>query len=630
MNLIHIVFIITAQINLLQCLPQGAPQSACSTLMPIHGNNIPALTSEPLFRISPQSDVLGQRQKMRVEINSVISDLTIKGFMIQARSLQDGSVIGEFSPPQDRLTKTIDCGNVGNTATHSSTELKRNVVLEWNAPTDFIGDIVFNSTLAQDYDKFWVGVTSSPLRIVADDQEITNSISTTRQPLKPTYSYTTKPTAENSNNEDMIYNGCGNTKTCFGVPSNCVQTRSCASFTAVKVEGDKYVFEMRSPPRAAYIATGLSSDDKMGDDSVVECIYDSGSVRAMVSHTIVANGKFDAPRSGVPQNIVQLREGRFENGMIYCQVERPAVTRVNNVVFDLSKNTYYLLMASGSGLRAGSVDYHDINRAASSSALNLAEVANITAKSKFLLRFHGSLMVLTWIGSTSIAIVMARYFKLTWRRSSMCGKDLWFAWHQLLVIITIVLSAVAFIVIFIEFKGWSPANTIHSYLGVTTTAICFLQALIGFSRPSPSSKNRPLFNWVHWFCGNAAHILSIVTIFTSVKLEKAELPSDVFDVILVSYVVIHVIAHLLFSLMGCLSDRKDAQKVTSLHMTDMSQSPRTQMIASVKQDASYAPFRKFILAIYAILIILIVISLIVLIVLAPVKDFKSLFDFNKS
>lgn len=43
--------------------------------------------------------------------------------------------------------------------------------------------------------------------------------------------------------------------------------------------------------------------------------------------------------------------------------------------------------------------------------------------------------------------------------------------------------------------------------------------------------------------------------------------------------------------MGCLSDRKDAQKVTSLHMTDMSQSPRTQMIASVKQDASVNIFK---------------------------------------
>lgn len=26
------------------------------------------------------------------------------------------------------------------------------------------------------------------------------------------------------------------------------------------IVGDKYVFEMRSPPRAAYIATGLSAD----------------------------------------------------------------------------------------------------------------------------------------------------------------------------------------------------------------------------------------------------------------------------------------------------------------------------------------------------------------------------------
>jgi hypothetical protein len=113
--------------------------------------------------------------------------------------------------------------------------------------------------------------------------------------------------------------------------------------------------------------------------------------------------------------------------MIYCQVERPAKTRVNNVEFDLSKNRYYLLMASGSALRTGSVDYHDINRAASASALNLAEISNIAAKSKFLLRLHGSLMILAWIGSTSLGIMMARYFKLTWRRSSMCGKDLWFA-----------------------------------------------------------------------------------------------------------------------------------------------------------------------------------------------------------
>lgn len=121
----------------------GAPQSACYSLMPVHGNSIPALSSEPLFRISPQSNILGQHQKIRIEINSIINDLTLKGFMIQARSLQDGRILGEFSPPQDRYTKIIDCGYEGNTATHSSTELKRNVILEWNAPIDYVGDIVF-------------------------------------------------------------------------------------------------------------------------------------------------------------------------------------------------------------------------------------------------------------------------------------------------------------------------------------------------------------------------------------------------------------------------------------------------------------------------------------------------------
>lgn len=109
---------------------------------------------------------------------------------------------------------------------------------------------------------------------------------------------------------------------------------------------------------------------------------------------------------------MQLREGRYENGMIYCQVERPAITRVNNVEFNLSKNRYHLLIASGGELRAATVGYHDINRAASSAALNLAEISNIAAKSKFLLRLHGSLMVLTWIGASMKLFEFANKFFL--------------------------------------------------------------------------------------------------------------------------------------------------------------------------------------------------------------------------
>lgn len=57
--------------------------------------------------------------------------------------------------------------------------------------------IFYSSTLAQDYDKFWVGVTSTPIKLTTESQVLTNSISTTRQPLKPAISYNGRKNTEN-------------------------------------------------------------------------------------------------------------------------------------------------------------------------------------------------------------------------------------------------------------------------------------------------------------------------------------------------------------------------------------------------------------------------------------------------
>lgn len=113
--------------------------------------------------------------------------------------------------------------------------------------------------------------------------------------------------------------------------------------------------------------------------------------------------------------------------MIYCQVERQPVSIINGIKFDLAKHSYFLLLASGSGLRATTVDYHDIVRLASQQALKLSEVANVEGKSKVLLRLHGAFMITAWIGTASIGILLARYFKQTWVGSSLCGKDIWFS-----------------------------------------------------------------------------------------------------------------------------------------------------------------------------------------------------------
>ncbi|CRL00019.1 CLUMA_CG013306, isoform A [Clunio marinus] len=567
-------------LRLINCLPNGAPISTCSTLQPVH-SNIPPEASQSLFRIEPQAKIVGQGQILRIEIPSSIPQLSFKGFIIHART-PNGRVVGRFASSADGLVKLIDCSGVQNTATHANTSPKVDFGLDWQAPSDYLGDIIFNSTVAQDYDKFWVGETSEIVKIVERDQVIPSGISTTRRPIEVTTPNFVRSTSGLKNNDDFIYDGCGDTKTCFGSPDNCVATKSCQTFSAVIVKGDRYIIEMRSTKSAAYVALGLSDDEKMGKDSVVECVNESGSVKAYTSWTIVSNGKFDAPRTGIPQNSIRLIEGRLENGMIYCQVERQPVTIINGIKFDLTKQNYFLLLASGSGIRPASVDYHDIVRLSSREALKLSEVTNVEGRSTLLLRLHGAFMITAWIGTASIGILLARYFKQTWVGSSLCGKDIWFAWHRICMILTWALTLAAFVIIFVEIKGWSSVDNPHAILGTITTVICFFQPIGAFFRPHPGSKKRPLFNWTHWLGGNLAHILAIVTIFFAVKLGKAELP-EWMDFILVAYVVFHVIVHFIYSISGCVSEGKGT-RVTSFPMTDISQS-RSQMIASAKQDA---------------------------------------------
>lgn len=61
---------------------------------------------------------------------------------------------------------------------------------------------------------------------------------------------------------DPFYDDCGRTKTCFGSPDGCTSTQDCVAVTAVRVEGTRYIFEMKTK-NAAYVAVGISDDQKM-------------------------------------------------------------------------------------------------------------------------------------------------------------------------------------------------------------------------------------------------------------------------------------------------------------------------------------------------------------------------------
>ena len=134
-------FVCSILIKPIVCLPSGAPVSTCSTLMPVHSNILPEAT-QSLFRIEPQASVVGQGQILRIEIPSDIPSLSFKGFIIHAIT-PNGRVVGRFASSADGLVKLIDCDGTQNTATHANTSPKVDFGLDWQAPTDYIGDIIF-------------------------------------------------------------------------------------------------------------------------------------------------------------------------------------------------------------------------------------------------------------------------------------------------------------------------------------------------------------------------------------------------------------------------------------------------------------------------------------------------------
>ncbi|XP_076166775.1 putative ferric-chelate reductase 1 homolog isoform X2 [Ptiloglossa arizonensis] len=587
-------------------LPNGAPTQSCEDLMPHHPGS-KNQTYPPPYQVLPAA---GQG-RVRLILGSP-QGLAYEGFMILARDAETGEFVGEFANLPDSA-RTIECTQgVKNAVTHTNTSKKHNLEFDWEAPADYEGAIVFKSTFAQDYSTYWVGVESPRVNInkrsidVLTSSTPTSTFRTTTPPYyNPTVDYETKET------EDPLYNGCGTTKNCFGTPAGCVETKNCMAVVSVLVRGERYFFEMQARD-SKYVAVGLSDDSKMGDDSVVECANEGGEIALHMSWN---SGKHNTrqPMEGA----VQLESSSIKDDVISCKFWREKTTVVQGREFDLVNTPYNLLLAAGKTLKSNGVGFHDTVYDASGGAKSLSDVGGYTTVSNVLIRVHGALMLASWIGTASIGILLARYYRQTWVSSQLCGKDHWFAWHRFFMILTWSMTLAAFVIIFVELGEWS-SEVIHASLGLATTILAFIQPFMAAARPHPGAPRRPLFNWAHWFVGNAAQICGIIAIFFAVRLNKAKLPEWV-DWILVAYVVFHILTHLILTFVGCASDRQANQRVNSFPMKDM-HSRCSIVHPDTRQDAPHSGIRKFIFGVYFVVIVLFAAALIVITVLAPIED----------
>ncbi|CAL1277355.1 unnamed protein product [Larinioides sclopetarius] len=572
--------------------PNGAPTSACSSLTPRHSGIAPKLTAAP-FTVS----VTKRGNTVRVRLFSSVGE-EFEGFVLQARYNTDRSRIvdGHFTT-KDGVTKTIDCSNGRqNTLTFVNPTRKREVVTDWTANTALDEDIIFRATVAKTFSEFWSEIDSSPVRIQNDGPY--------GSPSEPFYS------DGNSLRADPVskmYGGCSISKGCFGIPSGCISKEDCEVMVSYAKSKDGIFFQMHGILEDNnYIAMGISGDNKMGDDSVTECIRRQSRIIAHRSYNVgsqKSNNFLHELENGA-------YESEFVNGMGTCSFTLSYITETNGRTFNLANETYYILLAKGP-MRNEKLSYHSSRESTQQpvnfNAFEVSEGEGVTDS----IKIHGTFMVTAWVGFISLSILFARHFKASWENRTLCGVKIWFAMHRLLMLIALAFVAVAFIVIFVHKDGWNyETDNPHAILGCAATILGFLQPIMALFRPGPDHPKRPIFNWLHFTVGNGAQLIAVIAIFYAKKLETSGL-EDNFYAVMAVFVIVYLLFHLFFQMHTWTSERKKNNEVKMLDLA--SRGGNTAQNGIPEKSLVNQALRQIFLGIYTIFVATILIALYALI-----------------
>lgn len=101
-----------------------------------------------------------------------------------------------------------------------------------------------------------------------------------------------------------------------------------------------------------------------------------------------------------------------------------------------------------------------------------------------LAKAHGCIMILAWILCSSVAIIMARYYKDMWPNSGLLGGRVWLQSHRILQGICTGLTCLGILLAFVYCKGYSQITAYPFYVHPILGIIVFILALINVSNPN--------------------------------------------------------------------------------------------------------------------------------------------------
>ncbi|XP_070563020.1 putative ferric-chelate reductase 1 [Ptychodera flava] len=237
--------------------------------------------------------------------------------------------------------------------------------------------------------------------------------------------------------------GCSSTKGCFMSPAGCTDVEDCdVMVTWAPKAGSDLLMTIeilgKLRPGEMYVGVGFSKDEYMGSDDVWSCVSSGGQVT--VDHS-VNHDKHNVPLMLADGTVTDFT-GIVENSAIQCTFTRPKAIIIQTEGhdpenFDLAED-YHLFIVRAGVWSMGGRTLKGKHREVPIITKNRIDFSAMTvdsgiAQRPILLKCHGALMVFGWIGCASIAIMLAKHFKIIWPNSSLCGEKVWFGLHRSLM-----------------------------------------------------------------------------------------------------------------------------------------------------------------------------------------------------
>ncbi|XP_043082116.1 putative ferric-chelate reductase 1 [Puntigrus tetrazona] len=472
--------VLLCSVGVVQSYRDGLNSPACESLTPDLRSDSPQSGTAP-FTVTADKTTFKEGDQITVSLNNQSAD-QFKEFLLQAHQVGSATSIGTFAVT-DSSVQLLSCNGSANSAvSHTSNHDKSSVEAKWTAPVSGqLGDIEFRATFVSNVTAFWVGVKSSAVAYA--------------------------PTA--STNPD-----CGKTKVCFSEPSGCDPAVGTGCyFMAVEASSNQSEMRIEMFGQAeGYVAVGFSDDQNMGNDDIYICGKDS-SGNLQVQHAI-STGK-TSPTILSLGNVTNIKTALMNGNKINCSfTSRNAISTGSRAS---STSEYYLMIAAGPSNTQG-IQIHTNKYVSSTKAslLNPSQAVTSTEEFPAIVKAHGCLMLISWMTTGSIGMLIARYLKGVAEDHGCCGKDFWYLAHVSLMTLSVIATAIAFILVFSHAKDWCGGA--HPVLGCLVMILSLIQPIVAACRCEPDHERRFVFNWAHSFIALAIKGLAVAAIFTGLAL----------------------------------------------------------------------------------------------------------------